>query len=71
LLEAYHCGWSTAFYALAARQDALDEVYLVDTTAGAFWAVVPLKRGARALSGRVPVEVLPEWLDDITAPFSG
>ncbi len=57
--------------ALAARQDAPDEVYLVDTTAGAFWAVVPLKRGARALSGRVPVEVLPERLVDITAPFSG
>jgi hypothetical protein len=57
--------------ALAARQDAPDEVYLVDTTAGAFWAVVPLRRGGRALSGRVPVEVLPGRLDDITAPFSG
>jgi hypothetical protein len=57
--------------ALAARQDAPDEVYLVDTTAGAFWAVVPLKRGARALSGRVPVEVLTERLVDITAPVSG
>jgi hypothetical protein len=62
---------SDLWNALAARQDAPDEVYLVDTTAGAFWAVVPLKRGARVLSGRVPVEVLPERLVDITAPFSG
>jgi hypothetical protein len=56
--------------ALAAREDAPDEVFLVDTTAGEFWAVVPLKRGMRALSGR-PVTVPPERLIDVTAPGYG
>jgi hypothetical protein len=55
--------------ALATRQDVPDEVYLVDTTASAFWAIVPLVRGGRALPGRVPVEVLPERLVDITLPL--
>jgi hypothetical protein len=53
--------------ALATRQDAPDEVYLVDTTAGGFWAVVPLTRGTKVLSGQVPVEVFPQQLADITA----
>jgi hypothetical protein len=67
----FHCYLAPELWnALAARQDAPDEVYLVDTTAGAFWAVVPLKRGARILWGRVPVEVIPERLDDISRlPF--
>jgi hypothetical protein len=56
--------------ALAVRRDAPDEVYLVDTTAGTFWAVVPLRLGGRALSGQVPVEVFPERLVDITARLS-
>lgn len=53
----------------ATRQDAPDEVYLVDTTAGGFWAVVPLTRGARVLSGQVPLEVFPDDLVNITATF--
>jgi hypothetical protein len=62
---------SELWSALAARQDAPDEVFLVDTTADAVWAVVPLKRGARILSGRVPIEVVPDSLMDITANLSG
>ncbi|MGB8401294.1 hypothetical protein [Bradyrhizobium sp.] len=57
--------------AFATRQDMPDEVYLVDTTAGEFWPVVPLTRGDRVLSGHVPVEVLPDQLVDITATLSG
>jgi hypothetical protein len=71
--------WTTFHYVLApelwtvlaARQDAPDEVYLVDTTADAVWAVMPLKRGVRNLAGRVPIEVLPDSLMDITANSSG
>ena len=58
-------------HALAARQDAPDGVYLVDTTGGTHWAVVPLKRGTRVLSGQVPIEMSPEQLVDITAISSG
>ena len=60
---------SETLNALAARQDAPDEVYLVDTTAGAFWAVMPLKLGTRVLSGQVPIELFPEQLVDITAGY--
>lgn len=52
--------------ALVSRHDAPDEVYLVDTTAGGFWAIMPLMRGTKILPGQVPLKVFPDELLDIT-----
>lgn len=54
--------------ALTVRQDAPDEVYLIDTITGSFWMVLPLWCGGKPQSDQVAVEVNPELLVDITAP---